>query len=156
GLKPSSIRRYLSPLGPIFTLAIRRGIIPVSPLSLLSDDERPTGGGVRDHHVWSPEEISRLLAAAEDLGRRREANYNYSPLIRLLVLTALRVSEALALRWQDIDLLAATIHVRHSLARDGSLTPPKTKAGRRDVPIAPGLVDMLTLLRQDDGSDEDF
>jgi integrase len=121
-----------------------------------SDDERPTGGGVRDHHVWSPEEISRLLSAAEDLGRRREANYDYPPLIRLLVLTGLRISEALALRWQDVDLLAATIHVRHSLARDGSLTPPKTKAGRRDVPIAPGLVDMLTLLKPADAGDEAF
>ena len=137
-------------------MAIRRGIVPVSPLALLSDDERPTGGGVRDHHVWSSEEISRLLSAAEDLGRRREANYDYSPLVRLLVLTGLRVSEALALRWQDIDLLNATINVRHSWSREGQLTPPKTKAGRRGVPIAPGLVDMLTLLKPDDASDEDF
>lgn len=156
GLAPSSIRRYLSPLGPIFTLAIRRGIIPTSPLSLLSDDERPSGGRVREHFVWSPEDIARLMSAADDLGRRKEANYDYTPLIRLLVLTGLRVSEALALRWKDINLLDATVHVRHSWARHGKLTEPKTKAGRRDVPIAPGLVDMLALLRPEDATDEHF
>jgi integrase len=156
GLAASSIRRYLSPLGPVFKLAIRRGIVPVSPLALLSDDERPSGGGVRDHHVWSTEEIARLVSAAEELGRRREANYDYSPLVRLLVASGMRVSEALALRWQDVDLLDATIRVRHSLARDGKLTPPKTRAGRRDVPIAPGLVDMLVQLKPADAADDGF
>lgn len=71
GLQPSSIRRYLTPLGPIFKLAVRRGIVATSPLALLSDDERPTGGGIREHYVWSPEEVSRLLAAAEELGGPR-------------------------------------------------------------------------------------
>ena len=71
-------------------------------------------------------------------GSRTVAQYDYSPLIRLLVLTGLRVSEALGLRWQDIDLLGAAIHVRHSWSREGMLTEPKMKAGRRDVPIAPG------------------
>lgn len=156
GLAPSSIRRYLSPLGSIYKLAVRRGIVATSPLALLSDDERPTGGGVRDHYVWSPEEVSRLIQAAEDLGRRRAANYDYSPLIRLLMLTGLRVSEALALRWQDVDLLDATIHVRHSWGRQGELTAPKTEAGVRDVPIAPGLVDMLVTLKPEDAPDEAF
>jgi integrase len=156
GLAASSIRRYLSPLAPVFKLAVRRGIVPTSPLALLSDDERPTGGGIREHYIWSSEEIARLVAAAEGLGQRREANYDYAPLIRLLVLTGLRVSEGLALRWCDVDLLEATIRVRHSLARDGTLTQPKTKAGRRSVPIAPGIVDMLTLLKPEDASDEDF
>jgi integrase len=156
GLSGASIRRYLSPLGPIFKLAIRRGIVPTSPLALLSDDERPSGGGVREHYVWSPEEIARLIAAAEERATRREANYDYAPLIRLLVLTGLRVSEALALRWADIDLLDATIDVRHSWSRDGKLTPPKTKAGVREVPVAPGLVDMLAVLKPEVTNDVTF
>lgn len=97
-----------------------------------------------------------MMTAAEELGGRHEAQYDYAPLVRLLVLTGLRVSEALALRWQDVDLLGATIRVHHSWAREGRLTPPKTKAGVRDVPIAPGLVDMLTLLKPEHAGDEDF
>jgi integrase len=78
GLAPSSIRRYLTPLSAIFKLAVRRGLVPASPLSVLGDDERPTGGGVRDHYVWSTEEISRLIAAADELGRRKGSQYNYT------------------------------------------------------------------------------
>jgi integrase len=156
GLAPATIRRYLSPLGPIFKLAVRRGIVATSPLALLSDDERPTGGGVREHPVWSPEEIARLVAAAETLGARTCAQFNYGPVIRLLVTTGLRVSEALALRWADVDLLDGLLHVRHSWSREGALTEPKTKAGRRDVPLSPGLVDMLVTLKPEDASDEHF
>jgi integrase len=156
GLKPSSIRRYLSPLGSIFRLAVRRGVVPTSPLTLLSDDERPTGGGVAAHYIWSPEEVARLIQAAEELGGRTVAQYDYAPLIRLLVLTGLRVSEALALRWGDVDFLDGTINVRHSWSRDGELVEPKTDAGKRDVPLAPGIVDMLVTLKPADAADEAF
>ena len=130
--------------------------MPTSPVALLSDDERPSGGGVREHHAWSAEEIGKLIAAAEELGRRKQANYDYTALIRLLVSTGLRVSEALALRWQDVDLLTGTIQVRHSWSRSGQLTEPKTKAGRRPVLIAPGLVDMLVTLKPEDEADDAF
>lgn len=53
-------------------------------------------------------------------------------------------------------MLDGTIHVRHSWSREGKLTEPKTKAGVRDVPIAPGLVDMLVALKPVDASDERF
>lgn len=156
GLAASSIRRYVTPLSAIFKLAVRRGIIPSSPLSLLSDEERPTGGGVRRHYIWSPDEISKLIAAAEDLGRRTQAQHDYAPLIRLLVLTGMRISEALALRWGDVDLLEGVLHVRHSWSRDGLLTPPKTGAGVRDVPLAPGLVDVLVRLKPENSSNDAF
>jgi integrase len=156
GLAPSSIRRYLTPLSAIFKLAVRRGIISSSPLSLLSDEERATGGAVRTHYIWSPDEISKLIAAAEDLGHRSEAQYNYGPLIHVLALTGMRISEALALRWGDVDLLEGVLHVRHSWSRDGLLTPPKTAAGVRDVPIAPGLVDLLVRLKPEHSKDETF
>lgn len=155
GLQPASIRRYLSPLGPIFKLAVRRGIVHTSPVALLSDEERPTGGGVKDHYVWSAEEISRLIAAAAELGKGRDSRYDYSPLIHLLALTGLRVSEALALRWTDVDLLEAELHVRSSWSRSGELTDPKTAAGVRTMPLSPGLVDLLVGLKPEDAGDHD-
>jgi integrase len=141
-LGPASIRKYLSPLSAIFKLAVRRGIIPTSPLTVLGDDERPTGGGRRDHHEWSPKEISALIGASEQLARQPEARYDYSPIIRVLALLGLRVGEALALRKRDVDLLGAVLHVRHSGGRKGeNLNDPKTAAGVRTVPLSPGMVD---------------
>lgn len=78
------------------------------------------------------------------------------PLIRLLISTGLRVSEALSLRWQDVDLLNAVLKVRHSLNRDGTLGKPKTDAGEREVWLSPGLVDMLVALKPLDALDQDF
>ena len=156
GLQPASIRRYLSPLGPIFKLAVRRGVVHTSPVALLSDEERPTGGGVKDHYVWSAEEISKLIASAAELGKRADARYDYSPLIHLLALTGLRVSEALALRWTDVNLLAAELQVRGSWSRSGELTAPKTAAGFRTMPLSPGLVDLLIGLKPEDATDDDF
>jgi integrase len=156
GLAPSTIRRYLSPLGAIFNLALRRGIIASSPIGLLSDDERPRGGGVGTHCEWEPREISALFSAGDELAKRSESRYDYTPLLKLLTLTGLRVSEALALRWGDVDLLEAIVNVRQSLNRDGSLGAPKTAAGERDVWLSPGLVDMLIKLKPEDAADEDF
>jgi len=156
GLAPATIRRYVSPLGAIFSLALRRGAISINPLELLTADERPTGGGVSDHYEWAPEEISALLTAAEALDQRPESRYGYAPLVKLLVLTGLRVSEALALRWQEVDLLGGLLLVRHSLNRDGTLGKPKTDAGEREVWLSQGLVETLVQLKPLDATEVDF
>jgi integrase len=160
GLGPASIRRYLTPLAAIYKLAIRRGIVPSSPLTLLGDDERALGGGVSDHHEWTTKEISDLIGSAEYLGRQPESRYDYAPLIRVLVTLGLRVSEALALRKCDVDLLGGVLHIRHTWPRDGKsaadLTEPKTKAGKREVPLSPGIVNLFLSLIPVDADEGDF
>jgi integrase len=156
GLAAASIKRYLTPLHEVFKLAVRRGLVSVNPLQLLSDDEKPQAGPRRKPFEWSAATISKLIAASEELGRRPEARYSYGPLIHLLALTGLRVGEALASRWGDVDLLEGVLTVRHTLGRDGSLGPPKTAAGEREVPLSPGLVDLLVRLKPEEASDDDF
>jgi integrase len=53
----------------------------------------------------------------------------------------MRIREALGLRWQDVDLDDATVHVRFQLAPDDRtyVPRPKTDAGARDIPIVPAL-----------------
>jgi integrase len=157
-LAPSSIRKNLAPLSAIFRLALRRGLIPVNPLTLLDEDERAAmaGGGVRDHYEWNPREISDLIAASERIAKRPEARYDYSPLIRVLVFLGLRIGEALGLRLRDVDLLGGVLHVRHNRRRDGSLTETKTDAGVRDVPLSPGLVDLFARLIPADADPDDY
>lgn len=48
--------------------------------------------------------------------------------------TGLRVSEALGLRWEDVDFDSHEINVRFQLDADGQLTRPKTNAGVRTIP----------------------
>jgi integrase len=152
-LLAASIIRYLEPLSAIYKLALRRGIVAVSPMTLLEAAEKDAP---RERFEWSREAISKLIRAAEDLGRRPDARYNYAPLIRLLVSTGLRVGEALALRRCDVDLLGGRLQVRHTWTRDGRLAPPKTQAGVRVVPLSAELVRLLVDLIPEDAGDEDF
>ena len=111
-LSRDTIIKYLQPLNAILGLAVRRGIIPSNPITSCrpTSVRRPPRSG---RFEWSPESISDLIDAAERLERRPEARYNYAPLIQVLALTGLRIGEALALRWGDIDLLGGALHVGH-------------------------------------------
>jgi len=81
----------------------------------------------------SREQAAALLKAAE----RR-------PLVRVLVTlgvaTGARLGELLALRWQDVDLAAATVRLgwsRRIVKRRMQLKGPKTEAGYRTVRARP-------------------
>ena len=58
----------------------------------------------------------------------------------LIAATGLRTGEALALRWQDVDLDAGMLTVRGTVGRIGGrlvVSEPKTDRSRRVVPLAP-------------------
>ncbi len=64
-----------------------------------------------------------------------------------LMYTGLRLGEALALQWKDIDAEAGVIHVWRSLywagKNQGSFKAPKTEAGKRDVIYLERLRDVM-------------
>ena len=68
--------------------------------------------------------------------------------MRLLVTSGLRISEAIALRWSDLDLLRGAITVRRKYYR-GDLGEPKTPAAKRTRWIG-GLAQELLQLRNQD------
>jgi integrase len=47
------------------------------------------------------------------------------------------------LRWSDVDLKAAVLHVRQRADRYSTIGNPKSKAGHRAVPLAPQVVQAL-------------
>ena len=66
------------------------------------------------------------------------ANVGYA----LALYTGMREGEICGLRWRDVDLDAGIIHVRNVIVHDGPTCyekEPKTKNGRRDIPITNDL-----------------
>lgn len=71
-----------------------------------------------------------------------------APLCALLASTGLRVSEALGLTWEDVDLDRKRLSVRRAavwMNGECSIVPPKTKAGERTVSLT---IDALAALRK--------
>ena len=79
------------------------------------------------------QELKRVLAAVPE---------NWRLLPDLLSETALRIGEALALEWGDVDLGARRIQVRRRYYR-GKIGPPKSRYGRRSVPLTPRMAQEL-------------
>ena len=60
----------------------------------------------------------------------------------------MRLSELLALGWEDVHFAAGVIRVRHQLARGRRgdpphRLPPKTRASYREIPLLPQLAAIL-------------
>ncbi len=138
GLSPWTIKRILGALSCVFTFALRRGYISTHPFHRLEHDERPHPQR-SDQRVLTRSELTRLFAACP----RR-----YRPLLATGAYTGMRLSEVLALSWDDVDFAAGLIHVRHQLARGRRgvpphRIPPKTRASLREIPLLPQLAAVL-------------
>jgi integrase len=118
-----------------FEHAVRRGYLTRSPLDGLARSERPTQRNARP--------VARLDTAILDKLVRAGRTARWRLALALAAWAGLRLGELRGLRWGDLDLDARVIHVRRSLKRDGTVAPPKTDAGVRDIPLLPDLRQML-------------
>lgn len=79
-----------------------------------------------------------------------EPMHYYAQLTRLLFYTGLRIGEALALKWKDVDLLKCQLYVEFTL--DITLripTAPKTPGSEAFVPFPQFIADMLTAIKKE-------
>jgi|SRR6516164_756767 len=97
----------------------------------------------------SPEESLAILEGIKD------------PLVRVLVIliavTAIRIGEALGLKWSDVDWKKLKIHIRRDWV-DGELGAPKSRASKAPVEMHETLAALLWGWRQETpyGKDTDF
>jgi integrase len=131
GDRTASATHHYAVLRRALNVAVRQHVIATNPALAVEAPER-------DDYTGSP------LTEAEAKALMR-ATDRLAPLWRLAIDSGLRESELLGLAWEDIDLDAGTLTLRHQLYRDREgwqLVPPKT---RRDGPIhlAPSTVTAL-------------
>jgi integrase len=131
-----SINKTIRLLATILELALEYGHIDRNPAQgrkRLLKESKPS------RSYLQPDQVAALLSAAAkldadarsgDTGRRR-------PLLAVLTLAGLRISEALDLRWRDLSLGARKLRVVSS----------KTDAGVREVDLTPTLQELLSEYR---------
>ena len=130
--KPSSVNAIIVQLKAILNDAVRDDIIPRNPaagIKLLKDVDKPAAETY--HRALTEEEQAQFMDEA-----KKEWLYE---LLALLLCTGMRVGEATALTWQDIDYKCNVIHVTKTISRtaDGVYTvgTPKSKSSVRDIPL---------------------
>jgi integrase len=127
----STIRNALMPLRVIYRRALEDGDVAVSPTTNL---RLPAVEGKRDRIV-SPEEARKLLGALSERDGLLWATALYA---------GLRRGEIMGLRIEDVDLAKGVIRIERSYdPKAYEFTEPKSKAGKRSVPIASVLRDHL-------------
>jgi integrase len=140
GCDPSTIRNALMPLRVIYRRAIEDGDLAVSPCEHL---RLPAVRGKRDR-IASPAEAAELLAALPASDRALWATAFYA---------GLRLGELRALRVEDVDLGSGKIHVSRSWDPQEGAVDPKSRSGKRHVPIPAVLRDHLVEHRMNLGRD---
>lgn len=140
-LADSTLRRTFAPLAALTATAAAEGVIPQNVARDVKvptgrdrlrkfdaddqdDGDDPSPGKAR---ALTQEQLDAFLLVVDPRWRL---------LFTLLAATGLRISEALALRWGDLKLDGnAAVRVRRAYVR-GVYGPPKSKHGRRDVPLS--------------------
>jgi integrase len=99
----------------------------------------------------------RFLTRAELAALLDEAPTKWLPLFELLAVTGRRISEAIALRWSDLhfDVPAPRLQVSRAIVK-GVVGAPKSRHGKRLVPLPTGLPATLRELRPPDAPDDAF
>jgi len=121
GLSGSSVHGTLTALSALFRFAVRRDFRETNPVRLLDRDDRPSTKRTKEPRYLDRSEIDRLLAK---LGEE------FRPVAAVCAFAGLRISEALALRWQDVDFSSGLLHVAGT----------KTAASAAVVPMSSALV----------------
>jgi integrase len=102
----------------------------------IKNDTRETAKGPLRPGVDFPTMLELNALIDNATGRLR-------PFIVTAIFTGMRLSELRGLPWRDVDLDAGVIHVRQRANAWGTMGPPKSKAGKRDIPFAPIVVNTL-------------
>jgi integrase len=136
----ATIANVLNVIRALYRLAQSRGYTSRSPVAGLDSAELPrprlTGAG-------------RVLDEAELAALVRHAGTRYRAVVTVLAYTGLRLSEALGLRWGDIDFVEGELHVRGQLQlarrdRPARWVPLlKSVASARTVPLFPAVTAAL-------------
>jgi integrase len=136
-LAPGTKALVLASLSSILDHAVQDDLISVNPCKALGRKQKPRQAK-RAPRIASPDEIEALIAAC---GRTPWLR----PIIRLAVLTGLRLGEVCGLDWQDVDFDRDVIVVRQQYGKDGRIGSPKSGRVSEEVPLVP---EAATLLRK--------
>ena len=144
-LAPATIRRYLTILQSIMTMAWKQEYINSNP----ADTRRLEISKIvtPEVEVFSNEEIAEILKMA------RLEPIHIHAVIATAIYTGARRGEIAGLKWEDVDFEKRTMYIRRSVVKLAQQEPeiklPKTISSIRQMAIPQALCDILQELKKE-------
>lgn len=142
GRSTSQIKKLRAALSVMFATAVDDSLVRSNPVQgvripAAPDDGEPVEEGAK---ALTRAELAMLMTAIPE---------RWTLFFEFLTVTGLRISEALGLRWEHLDLGDnPRIEVREQFYR-GKRRKLKSGAGRRDLPLSPEMTARLLAHRRD-------
>lgn len=142
GKSRNTVKAALTPLIELFNHAVEDGHLAVNPaLRIMKRTHGEDTPHAKKADFLTREELGLLLRTCQ------EHVPDYYPFVSLLARTGLRLSEALALQWEDFDFQGRLITVQRAFSGSRLSTPKNGKT--RHVDMSQQLTDTLkALLRE--------
>ena len=140
-LSDSSVRNAVNPVRACMATAVKEGLIRHSPATNATLPHRPDPD--KDDHdevrPFTRDQLAEFFRICPD---------RHVTMFRLMAATGMRVSEVLGLQWKHLQLNGSNPHVqvRRAWVR-GRFEQPKSRHGRREIPLSRELVDELRARR---------
>ena len=142
GFKPNSVENIQTILHPVFAAAVRDGYIRTNPTEgVLAEIKKSHNWEKPKRHALTEAQQKRFMSFLST----SKVYGHWKPLFTVLLGTGGRIGEILGLRWVDCDFKHSLININHNLIyrqmEDGKMafqiTTPKTKSGKRIIPMFP-------------------
>jgi integrase len=139
GMRTSSVRKNVAPLKALLATAVDDGALRSNPsLGQRIQGSQDPADAPKKVRAMTREELRLVLAALPEESRT---------FFTFLAHTGLRISEALAVSWGDLDLgVVPCVRVRRQIYK-GRLKALKSKHSERDVPLTPAMAATLLAVR---------
>lgn len=140
GFKPNSMEIIHTILHPIFTTAVRDGLIRMNPTDgVMAEIKKSHDWEKPKRHALTENQQSAFVNYIADSRKYQ----HWLPIFTVLLGTGCRVGEIVGLRWEDCDFDENLISVNHNLIyrlQDSGkceyhITTPKSKSGIRIIPM---------------------
>jgi integrase len=136
-LSVGTVRTDVAALRALLATAREDGKIPHNPAAGVKI-ARPgapviTSDAREIRRALDSQELERFLDACPG---------EWEPFFRLLAMTGIRIGEAVELRWGDVDFGVKRLRIRRQIYK-GVVAEPKSKNGKRDIPLSHGLAQEL-------------
>jgi len=140
---PIMVRKILTSLGSILADAQERGLVAQNVVSHLRRNRRNGSERHAEKRRRGKLKVGVDIPTPDEIRIIIQHLTNHRSTILTAIFAGLRASELRGLRWQDIDLKRAVIHVRQRADRYRQIGPVKSVAGERTIPLPPMLVNTL-------------